>query len=170
MKRREEYDVTESFGVPKVDKTIADAAAPEAETTGAVRKIAILPPPVRQQREARPITNLGKVFGQFAELQQQIAEQVVALEESVHHQKQDLATAMEELPELRERINWLIASFYEQSKKDESVRDRLNGHDAALATLADTVKAVQETQRHWQTAFDEMIASLLRAKAAMGGK
>src|SRR4051794_13006585 len=67
------------------------------------KKLAVMDPP--SQREARPVTNLGKVFGQFAGLQQQIAEQVVSLEESVHHQRQDIASALAELPELRERIN-----------------------------------------------------------------
>jgi hypothetical protein len=43
------------------------------------------PPPYREP----PVTNLGKVFGQFAELPQQITGQVVALEDAVHPQKQD---------------------------------------------------------------------------------
>jgi hypothetical protein len=58
----------------------------------------------------RSITNLGKVFGQFAELQQQIAEQVVSPEDSVYHQRQDIASAMAQLPELRERIKGMQAA------------------------------------------------------------
>jgi hypothetical protein len=139
----------------------------EAEAAGAVKKLAILPTPAHPAREARPVTNLGRVFGQFAELQQQIAEQVVALEESVHHQKQDVAAAMAQLPELRERINWLIASFYEQSKKDESVRDRLSKHETAIESLTETVRGLSERNGRWHAAFDEVIASLVRAKAAM---
>src|SRR5579859_1216639 len=123
------------LGAPKPDRPESVAAKDEAEFTGALKKLTIMNPP--PHRESRPVTNLGKVFGQFAELQQQIAEQVVALEDSVHHQRQDIASAVAQLPELRERINWLIASFYEQSKKDESVRERLNRHDATLAALVE---------------------------------
>jgi uncharacterized coiled-coil DUF342 family protein len=122
----------------------------------------MVPPPHRE----RPVTNLGKVFGQFAELQQQIAEQVVALEDSVYQQRQDLALAMSQLPDIRERINWLIASFYEQSKKDESVREKLSRHDAALATLAEAVRAIHQTQSQWQSAVEDLLGSLSRAKAA----
>jgi uncharacterized coiled-coil DUF342 family protein len=139
----------------------------EAEAIGAVKRLTILPPPAHPARDSRPVTNLGKVFGQFAELQQQIAEQVVALEDSVHHQRQDVATATAQLPELRERINWLIASFYEQSKKDESFRERLMRHDAAIEGLAENVRVMHEQQARWQMAFDEVIASLVRAKTAL---
>src|SRR5438067_3127260 len=160
----------EPFGLSKPDNTAAEVPPPEAEQAGAVKKISVLPTPAHEPRDPRTVTNLGKVFGQFAELQLQIAEQVVVLEDSVHHQKQDLATAIDQLPELRERINWLIASFYEQSKKDESVRDRLNRHDGTIETLVETVRTMQEAQKQWQLAFDEVISGLLRAKAAMGSK
>jgi uncharacterized coiled-coil DUF342 family protein len=159
--------MSEAFGAPKLERVTSESPLAEAEAAGAIKKLAILPTPTHPAREARPITNLGKVFGQFAELQQQIAEQVVTLEDSVHHQKQDLAAAMAQLPELRERINWLIASFYEQSKKDESVRDRLSRHDASLESLTETVRILAEQQNRWQIAFDEVIGSLVRAKAAM---
>ncbi len=157
--------MTEPKSMPKPERTAYDTVL-DTETAGAAKKLTVLPPPT-QIRESRPVTNLGKVFGQFAELQQQIAEQVVSLEDSVHHQKQDIATAISQLPELRERINWLIASFYEQSKKDETVRDRLGRHETTIETLVESVRKMQATQSHWQTAFDEMIASLMRAKAAM---
>jgi uncharacterized coiled-coil DUF342 family protein len=159
--------MTDAFGAPKLERGIPESPLAEAEAAGAVKKLAILPAPSHPPRESRPVTNLGRVFGQFAELQQQIAEQVVALEDSVHHQKQDLAAAMAQLPELRERINWLIASFYEQSKKDESVRDRLAKHETSLESLTETVRAMREQQTRWQSAFDEVIASLVRAKAAL---
>lgn len=160
--------MTDAFGLPKPDRNLPEPSLSEAEAVGAVKKLAILPPPAHPPRDSRPVTNLGKVFGQFAELQQQIAEQVSALEDSVHHQKQDVAAAMAQLPELRERINWLIASFYEQSKKDETVRDRLNAHDEAIDTLSATVRAMTDQQTRWEAAFDDVIASLVRAKAAIG--
>lgn len=163
--------MSDAFGAPKLERTTEEPLA-EAEAAGAIRKLAILPPPAHttRERDPRPVTNLGRVFGQFAELQQQIAEQVVALEDSVQNQKHDLATAMAQLPELRERINWLIASFYEQSKKDESVRDRLSRHDSAIEVLAQSVRAMHEQQTRWTSALDEVIASLLRAKAALSNE
>jgi chromosome segregation ATPase len=159
--------MSDAFGAPKLERVISESPLAEAEAAGAIKKLAILPPPAQPARESRPVTNLGKVFGQFAELQQQIAEQVGSLEESVHQQKQDVAAAMAQLPELRERINWLIASFYEQSKKDEAVRDRLSRHDTAIESLIETVRAMAEQQHRWHNAFDEVIESLVKAKAAM---
>lgn len=163
--------MSDAFGAPKLERTIEEPLA-DAEAAGAVRKLAILPPPAHttRERDPRPVTNLGRVFGQFAELQQQIAEQVVALEDSVQNQKHDLATAISQLPELRERINWLIASFYEQSKKDESVRDRLSRHDSAIEVLAESVRAMHDQQSRWTAALDEVIASLLRAKASLSNQ
>jgi hypothetical protein len=126
------------------------------------KKLAIMAPPPHRER---PVTNLGKVFGQFADLQQQIAEQVIALEDSVYQQRQDLALAMAQMPDVRERINWLIASFYEQSKKDESVREKLNRHDAALATLTEAVRSLHQAQSQWQSAIEDILSNLARAKA-----
>lgn len=159
--------MSDGYGAPELDRVTGEPPLSEDETPGAANKIAVLPPPAHPARDTRPVTNLGKVFGQFVELQQQITEQVTALEDSVHHQKQDLAAAISQLPELRERINWLIASFYEQSKKDESVRDRLSSHDAAIESLTETVRSLQDQQARWQTAFDEVISSFGRAKAAL---
>jgi septal ring factor EnvC (AmiA/AmiB activator) len=157
--------MTDALGVPNLDRTESPVTKEDAEVPAGLKKLAVMSPP--SSREPRPVTNLGKVFGQFAELQQQIAEQVVSLEDSVHHQRQDIASAVAQLPELRERINWLIASFYEQSKKDESVRERLNRHDATLAALLEASRTMQETQGRWQSAIDEVVTSLLKAKAML---
>jgi uncharacterized coiled-coil DUF342 family protein len=162
--------MTEAFGPPTLTTTTAEPATPDADAAAGTKKLTILPPPAHANRDARPVTNLGKVFGQFAELQQQIAEQVIALEDSVHSQKQDVTAAIAQLPELRERINWLIASFYEQSKKDESTRDRLDRHDVRLESLEATIRSLQAQQNQWEVVFDEVIASLVRAKAAMSQK
>jgi uncharacterized coiled-coil DUF342 family protein len=162
--------MTEAFGPPTLTTTAVEPAAPDADAAAGITKLTVLPPPPHANRDSRPVTNLGKVFGQFAELQQQIAEQVSALEDSVHSQKQDVATAVAQLPELRERINWLIASFYEQSKKDESTRDRLDHHDVRLESLEATIRTLQSQQNQWEAVFDEVIASLVRAKAAMSQK
>jgi chromosome segregation ATPase len=142
---------------------MADVGANELEEmiTGSP-KLAVMAPPAQRER---PVTNLGKVFGQFAELQQQIAEQVGALEESVYQQRQDVAAAISELPDMRERINWLMASFFEQSRKDESVREKLNRHDAALATLVEAVRSIHQAQAQWQSALEDILRGLTRVNA-----
>jgi len=159
--------MTDAAGAPKADRSTEECPFWEADEVGAVRKLAILPAPAHPPRESRPVTNLGKVFGQFADLQQQIVEQVVALEDSVTSQKHEIAAAMAQLPELRERVNWLIAGFYEQGKKDELVRDRLSRHDTAIEGLLDTVRVMREQQAGWLAACDDVITSLTRAKQAL---
>jgi uncharacterized coiled-coil DUF342 family protein len=160
--------MTETTGADKLERNMTEPSLAEGEAAGVDSKVSVQQPPAYPSRDARPVTNLGKVFGQFAELQQQIAEQVVALEDSVHHQKQDLAMAVSELPELRERINWLVASFYEQSKKDEGVRERISRHDSEIENLNETVRAMRDQQARWEGALDEMIESLKRVRAAIG--
>jgi chromosome segregation ATPase len=155
----------DALGVPISDRPESTVPKDDGDVPGASKKLAVMNAPA--ERESRPVTNLGKVFGQFAELQQQIAEQVVSLEESVHHQRQDLASAVAQLPELRERINWLIASFNEQSKEDESIRERLNRHETTLSALTESTRTIQEIQGRWQAAIDEVIASLLKARAML---
>jgi hypothetical protein len=157
--------MSDALEVPKLDRSENPVTKDETEIPGGPKKLAVIPPP--PHREPRPVTNLGRVFGQFAELQQQIAEQVVALEDSVNHQRQDIASTVSQMPELRERINWLIASFYEQSKKDETVRERLNRHETTLSTLVESARSMQEAQTRWQAAIDEGVNSLLRARAML---
>jgi len=152
---------------PKLERVTPESPLTESEPAGAFKKLAILSPPSHPVRDGRAVTNLGRVFGQFADLQQQIAEQVGALEDSVHQQKQDLAAASAQLPELRERINWLIASFYEQSKKDEAVRERLARHDAAIDSLNESLRLMHEQNGRWHAAFDGVIEALMRAKASL---
>jgi uncharacterized coiled-coil DUF342 family protein len=153
--------MTEAMELPEQGANAAQDTGTAAQVWSA-RRLAIMAAPVQRDR---PVTNLGKVFGQFAELQQQIAEQVDALEDSVSQQRQDLALAISQLPDMRERINWLIASFYEQSRKDESVREKLNRQEATLATLVEAVRSIHEAQTQWQSAIEDILGSLMRAKA-----
>lgn len=153
----------DAMEVPMVERSNSAADAEDQATLTGPKKLAIMAPPAYRER---PVTNLGKVFGQFAELQQQIAEQVVALEDSVHQQRQDLAATISQLPDIRERINWLIASFYEQSKKDESVREKLTRQDATLAALVEAVRSIHQAQTQWQAAMEEILSGLTKAKAA----
>lgn len=155
--------MTDAMGLTLVERPAAAMPAEDSSLVAGPKKLAVMAPPMHRER---PVTNLGRVFGQFAELQQQIAEQVVALEDSVYQQRQDLAQAISEMPDMRERINWLIASFYEQSKKDESVREKLSRHDAALATLAKAVRSLHQAQSQWQGAIEDILNALTRAKAA----
>jgi hypothetical protein len=153
--------MTDTMGLPLAERSDSTTQPEDLGPFAGPKKLAVMAPPLHRDR---PVANLGKVFGQFAELQQQIAEQVGALEDSVCQQRQDVALAISQLPEIRERINWLIASFYEQSKKDESVREELNRHDAALATLAEAVRAIHQAQTQWQSAIEDLLGSLARVK------
>jgi len=56
-------------------------------------------------RAARAVTNLARVFRQFADAQQQVAEQVMTLEES---------------------LNQVIANSQEQSQRNAVLEERLN--------------------------------------------
>jgi hypothetical protein len=91
---------------------------------------------------------------------------VVALQGSVDQQRQDLAAAMSQLPDIRERINWLMASFDEQSKRDESLRTTLNRHDATLAAMAEAVRSIHQAQSQWQSAVEDILTALTKAKGA----
>jgi hypothetical protein len=115
-------------------------------------------------RPARPITNLARVFGQFAEVQQQVAEQVIALEESLNQERQDAAAVAAELPELKERINWLIAGYYEQAQVNARVEERINRQHEDLAAVAATVQSLCDSQNQWQGTVDQLIQVLLRAR------
>ena len=96
-------------------------------------------------RAMRPITDLAKIFGQFAQLQQQFSEQVCALEESVGAQRQQLIA---QLPELKKQINWLI-------RQDEGVRERFAQNEAEIAAL----------NSHWKSTLDQLIELLMKARA-----
>jgi len=159
--------MTEAFEEPKLDRNPAEPPPAEAGADEAVKKLAIFPPPAHPARDARTVTNLGKVFGQFAELQHQIAEQVIALEDSVTHQKRDVEAAIAQLPELRERLDWLASTFFEQTKKDETLRDRLSRQSVAIESLTETVRVLQERQARWEAALDDVIGGLMRAKSAV---
>ena len=72
-------------------------------------------------RAARPITDLAKVFAQFAQLQHQFGEQVCALEESVGQERKQPAA---QLPELKKQIGWLIS----RTKGPGTVRAERSGN------------------------------------------
>src|SRR5579872_5023933 len=90
-------------------------------------------------RAARPVTNLAKVFGQFAEVQHQVTEQVLALEESVGQEREVLAATVAQIPDIKERINWLISSFYELGQKDVAIEQRISRQDVEIAAATSTL-------------------------------
>jgi len=120
-------------------------------------------------RTPRPVTNLAKVFGQFAEAQHQVIEQVMALEETLDEERQGTSAALAQLPELKERINWLIASFYEQSQHAAGMEERLNRQTQELDAMKTTMQAMSDAQQHWQANMDQLIDSLLRFRSATPG-
>ena len=146
----------------------AEAGVEPVETDAVRQRLTVVTPasPRPPQKDlARVGAHLTSVVGQFVEIQQQVAEQVVALEDSVRQQRADLALAAAQLPELKERVNWLIASHYEQSKNDESVRERLNRQETGLCTIAEAVRWLCEGQAQWKSTLDGLIEVLVRAKS-----
>jgi len=91
---------------------------------------------------------------------------VEALEASVGEQRQELAAAITQLPEMKEKINWLITSLYEQGKKDEIVRERLERHDENIASLSEAVRGLCAVEAHWKSAIDQVIEILQQAQVA----
>jgi len=93
-------------------------------------------------------------------MQHLVGDQVIALEESVEQQGQQLTELAGQLPDMKERINWLIATFYEEDRKDEAIRERLTRQEANLATVADAVRNLCEAQAQWKHTMDQLLEIL----------
>src|SRR4051794_33436503 len=100
-------------------------------------------------RAPRPITDLAKIFGQFALLQHQFGEQVCALEESVGQQRETLAA---DGAEMKKKIAWL-------SRQGESVQERIARVEAEVRTLT-------EATAEWSGTLDQMIALLVKVRSS----
>ena len=111
-------------------------------------------------------SSIATIFAELAGLQQQLVNQVEALEASLGGQRQELANVLAQIPEMREKINWLITSFYEQGKKDEIVRERLDRQDETFSSLTEAVRGLCAVQAHWKSAIDQVIEILQRAQSA----
>jgi regulator of replication initiation timing len=116
-------------------------------------------------KEGRPVTSLATVFGRFAEMQHLVGDQVVALEDSVQQQGQQLAEVSAQLPDMKERINWLIATYYEDDREMQSMRERLARQEAGLATLTEAVRGLCEAQTQWKQTMDQLLQILGRAQS-----
>jgi septal ring factor EnvC (AmiA/AmiB activator) len=141
---------------------------PETAGTPANRqRLLVVSPPANRtaNKDDRPVTNLASVFGRFAEMQHLVCDQVIALEDSVQQQGQQLAGVSAQLPDMKERINWLIASYYEEDRDSQSIRERLSRQEAGLVTLTAAVQALCETQAQWKHTFDQLLQILGRAQS-----
>jgi hypothetical protein len=131
------------------------------------RLLVVSPPSNRApQKEARPVTNLASVFGRFAEMQNLVGDQVIALEESFVQQGQQLNEVAVQLPDMKERINWLIASYYEEDRDRQGLSERLARQEAGLAALTTAVRGLCETQAQWRQTLDQLLQVLGRAQSA----
>src|SRR6478609_9399636 len=125
------------------DLTELPAAAPASENRD--------PDNIREMpgtvRSPRAVTNLAKVFGQFAHLQHQVGEQVCALEESVGQQRQEFAA---DLAEMKRQIHWLI-------RQDENMQARMARNEA-------DIRALSEDNAQWTGTLDQIIELLVKAR------
>ena len=117
-------------------------------------------------KEGRPVTSLANVFGRFAEMQHLVGDQVIALDDSVQLQGQQLAEVSAQLPDMKERINWLIATYYEDDRASQDFRDRLARQEAGLATLTDAVRGLCEAQAQWKHTFEQLLQILAGAQTS----
>ena len=142
--------------------------ADTSDAPGIRQRLLVLDPPARRSisKEGRPVTNLATVFGRFAEMQQMVGDQVIALEELMDQQAQQVAEVAAQLPDMKERINWLIASYYEDERKSQNFRERLARQEAGLETLTAAVRGLCETQAQWKQTFEQLLLVLGRAQSA----
>lgn len=137
------------------------------ETPGIRQRLLVVGPPANRtaSRESRPVTNLASVFGRFAEMQQLVGDQVITLEDSVQQQGQQLADVSAQLPDMKERINWLIATYYEDDRDMQCIRERLARQESGLATLTEAVRGLCEAQAQWKQTMDQLLQILGRAQS-----
>ena len=119
-----------------------DLAPLETTDSSNRQRLLVVTPPANRivHKDGRPVTRLATVFGRFAEVQQLVGDQVIALDDSVQQQGQQLNEISAQLPDMKERINWLIASYYEEDRQKEAFRDRLARQEAGMARLTDAVR------------------------------
>ena len=132
---------------------------PEIADPATRSRLLVVTPPVNRtaHKEGRAVTSLATVFGKFAEAQQLVSEQVVALEDTLTQQGLHLSDVSAQLPDVKERINWLIASYYEEGCKSEVLRERITRQEETMAKLTDTVRQLCEVQTQWKTSLDQLI-------------
>jgi archaellum component FlaC len=138
------------------------------DASGNRQRLLVVTPPAHRTitQEGRPVSSLATVFGRFAEMQHLVGDQVIALEESVEQQGKQLADVATQLPEIMERVNWLISSYYEEARQAQVLRERLARQDAVLATVTEAVRGLCENQADWKQTLDQLAQVLGRAQSA----
>ena len=151
---------------PVGPKTAIVSNAPAADADRAAHKLQVVSARTsRSGKAAKAGANLPNVFLQLVELQQRFGEQILTLEESIQQQRQELLSTMGQLPEMKEQINWLIASFYEQGKKDVALRERVGRHETTILNVAKAVRSLCESQARWKAAMDQLAEVLSQARS-----
>ncbi len=138
---------------------------PAADADRAAHKLQVVSRTSRSGRAAKAGANLSNIFLQVVELQQQFGEQMLTLEKGIQQQRQELVNTMGQLPEMKEKINWLIASFYEQGKKDVTLHERIGRHEATILNVAKAVRSLCESQARWKATMDQLAEVLSQAKS-----
>lgn len=137
-----------------------------SDSAGNRQRLLVLNPAAnRNPRESPPATSLGAIFGRFAEIEQLVGEQLIALEGTVRQQGEQLADLSAQLPDVKERINWLIATYYETEQTSQSFRERLARQESGLATLTEAVQGLCETQAQWRQTIEQLLLILGRAQS-----
>jgi hypothetical protein len=144
---------------------LAMTDATEKITQPEPARLLVVAPPASRTREGRPATILANAFGQFAEMQQMVGDQVIALEASVDQQGQQLSDLSAQLPDMKERINWLIASYYEENHTSQSLQERLTRQEESLGALADAVRCLCEAQAQWKQTLDRLMQAMTGGQA-----
>jgi septal ring factor EnvC (AmiA/AmiB activator) len=132
---------------------------PDASDGSAIRQrlLVVSPPANRQpQKDPRPVSSLASVFGRLAE----------ALDEPLAQHEQQLSEVAAQLPDMKERINWLIATYYEEDRDRQAFRERLARQEAGLAALTTAVRGLCETQAQWRQTLEQLMQVLGRAYSA----
>ena len=131
----------------------------EAIESSAIRQRLLVVSPAANrivQKEGRPVANLASFFGRLGD----------ALEESLSQQEQQLGEVTAQLPDMKERINWLIATYYEEDRDRQAFRERRSRQEAGLAALTTAVRSLCDTQAQWRQTLEQLLQVLGRAHSA----
>ncbi len=110
-------------------------------------------------------TNFSNSIRQFFELQQRFADHFSGIADSVDAQHPHLIKAAAELPGIKERVNWLIANYYDQGKTNEALGARIERMEGSIASLAEAIRSMSEMQTVWKGTMDQFLEVMLRIRA-----
>lgn len=153
---------------------MADAAdrlpdgAEVGDGAGNRQRLLVVSPPADRgvHKDGRSLNGLAAAFGRFAEAEHLMGEQVLALEDSVEQQGRQLTEMAAQLPDMKERINWLIANYYEEDVEAHAIRERLALQEVQLTNLTEAVRGLCETQIQWRQTLEKFLQVLGRVQSA----